>query len=51
MCVQEEQRERDREDPKWEGQREWLRENPRRVCAVSQEPEVGLEPTNHEIMT
>ena len=25
--------------------------NPSRVCAVSAEPHVGLEPMNHEIMT
>ena len=35
-----------------EGQREWERERiPCRLCTVSVEPNVGLEPMNNEIMT
>ena len=35
-----------------EGQRERERKRiPSRLCAVSAEPNAGLEPTNHEIMT
>ena len=35
-----------------EGKRERGRERiPSRLCTVSTEPTVGLEPTNHEIMT
>ena len=35
-----------------EGQKETETERiPSRLCAVSAEPNAGLEPTNHEIMT
>ena len=34
-----------------EGQREGEREKPKQVCAVSAEPDVVLEPMDHEIMT
>ena len=35
-----------------EGQRERRREKvPRRLCAVSPDPDVGLNPTNCDIMT
>ena len=35
-----------------EGQRERERDRiPSRLCAVSAEPDMGLDPTNHEIMT
>ena len=45
--------ERERESAQMgEGQREKERQRiPSRFCAVSTEPDVGLEPTNHEITT
>ena len=49
------ERERERESERAqarEGQREWERERiPSRLCTVSVEPNVGLEPMNKEIMT
>ena len=33
------------------GQREGEREYPKQFCTVSSEPDMGLELTNHEIMT
>ena len=46
-------RERDRDRKNMGGaEREWERERiPSRLCAVSMEPDVGLEPTNCDIMT
>ena len=32
-------------------EREWKRDNPKQARTVSTEPNVGLELTNHEIMT
>ena len=44
--------EREREHKSGEGQRERGRERiPSRLHTTSTEPDVGLEPTNHEIMT
>ena len=34
-----------------EGQKERERENPSRLWAVNTEPDIGLDPTNHEAMT
>ena len=45
------ERERERERDRWgDSEREGER-IPSRLCAVSTEPDMGLEPTNREIMT
>ena len=43
--------EKERGSKSWGGAEREERENPKQAHAVSVEPDAGLEPTNHEIMT
>ena len=49
--MREREREREREHEQRSGTARGRERIPSRLCAVSSEPDAGLDPSNHEIMT